>query len=118
MPRRRAGELLPIELEILSMAARLRRERVLEFHGFQLASELASGERARSLLGHGTLYKALDRLERGGLLESTWEDIDESLAGRPRRRLYRLTGAGVAAVPDAAQRAARQPVERPRWAAT
>ncbi len=118
MPRRRAGELLPLELEILSAGARLRRQQVREFHGFLLASELATGERARGLLGHGTLYKALERLERGGMLESTWEDVDESLVGRPRRRLYRLTGAGAAAAQNATQPANRNPAERPRWAAT
>lgn len=42
----------------------------------------------------GTLYPLLDRLETSGWLVSEWEDIDPSQAGRPRKRLYRLTGAG------------------------
>lgn len=42
----------------------------------------------------GTVYPALARLEQAGWLNSVWETLDPSEAGRPRRRLYRLTGAG------------------------
>ncbi|MDQ3894944.1 MAG: PadR family transcriptional regulator [Actinomycetota bacterium] len=52
----------------------------------------ASG--ARSLTAHGTLYKALGRLEESGLLTSRWEDAAAAAEGRPRRRLYELTGEG------------------------
>jgi DNA-binding PadR family transcriptional regulator len=42
----------------------------------------------------GTGYPILMRLDRAGWLESDWEKLDPSEAGRPRRRLYRLTGLG------------------------
>jgi DNA-binding PadR family transcriptional regulator len=42
----------------------------------------------------GTLYPILMRLERAGWLDSKWEQLDPSEAGRPRKRLYRLTGLG------------------------
>jgi DNA-binding PadR family transcriptional regulator len=42
----------------------------------------------------GTLYPILLRLERAGWLESKWEQLDPSKAGRPRKRLYQLTGLG------------------------
>ncbi len=42
----------------------------------------------------GTIYPLLARLERFGWLESKRESIDPAAAGRPRRRLYRLTGEG------------------------
>ncbi|MBA3407463.1 MAG: helix-turn-helix transcriptional regulator, partial [Solirubrobacterales bacterium] len=48
---------------------------------------------SRSLTAHGTLYKALSRLEEFGLLTSRWEDA-AAVEGRPRRRLYELTGQG------------------------
>jgi DNA-binding PadR family transcriptional regulator len=48
---------------------------------------------SRSLTSHGTLYKALGRLEGFGLLASHWEDA-AAVEGRPRRRLYELTGEG------------------------
>lgn len=42
----------------------------------------------------GTVYPILMRLERYGWLSSQWENLDPKDAGRPRRRLYRLTGLG------------------------
>lgn len=43
----------------------------------------------------GTLYPLLLRFEDQGLLASQWESIDSVAAGRPRRRLYRITGDGI-----------------------
>ncbi len=46
-------------------------------------------------LPSGTVYPALRRLEKAGLLRSGWEDEEEAhSAGRPKRRTYRLTGTG------------------------
>lgn len=42
----------------------------------------------------GSLYPILERLESVGWIEAHEEVIDEHTEGRPRRRLYRLTGAG------------------------
>jgi len=42
----------------------------------------------------GTLYPILRRLEDAGWLQSWWEEVEPSDTGRPRRRLYRLTGIG------------------------
>jgi PadR family transcriptional regulator, regulatory protein PadR len=50
----------------------------------------------RSGLASGTLYPILLRLESAGWFISRWESIDPSSAGRPRRRLYRLTATGLA----------------------
>jgi len=63
------------------------------FHGFGLAQAMREQSGSRSLTGHGTLYKALGRLEEFGLLASRWED-PAAAEGRPRRRLYELTGEG------------------------
>ena len=50
----------------------------------------------------GTVYPALQRLEKAGLLGSGWEDEEQArTAGRPRRRTYRLTTTGWRALPDA-----------------
>ena len=50
----------------------------------------------------GTVYPALRRLERAGLLRSGWEDeATASAAGRPRRRTYQLTGRGLRVIPEA-----------------
>lgn len=50
----------------------------------------------------GTLYPILIRLEEAGWLRSTWESQDPSTLGRPRRRLYQVTAAGLAHARDAA----------------
>jgi PadR family transcriptional regulator PadR len=49
----------------------------------------------RGGLASGTLYPILFRLESAGWFVSRWEKIDPATAGRPRRRLYRLTPAGL-----------------------
>lgn len=45
-------------------------------------------------LPSGSLYPILARLERAGWVTSTWEEISQSEAGRPRRRYYSLTPNG------------------------
>jgi PadR family transcriptional regulator PadR len=50
----------------------------------------------------GTIYPALRRLEKAGLLGSGWETDEQArAAGRPRRRTYKLTAAGRKVLPDA-----------------
>ncbi len=93
VPRRKAGTLLPLEAEILEAALSMHRGGAATFHGFALAQSLRAGSGSRSLTAHGTLYKALGRLEEFGLLTSAWEDGDAA-EGRPRRRLYELTERG------------------------
>jgi PadR family transcriptional regulator PadR len=96
--RRRPGQLLDLEVQIL--AAMVQHAAVEpELHGFGLAKLLADGRGSTRLTSHGTLYKALGRLEAARLLSSRWEDsaIAEE-AGRPRRRLYQVTGSGRAAL--------------------
>jgi PadR family transcriptional regulator, regulatory protein PadR len=45
-------------------------------------------------IGSGTLYPLLARFEAAGWFTSRWENIDPHEAGRPRRRLYKLSGVG------------------------
>ena len=93
MSRRKPGALLPLEAEILETALSLQRAGSPTFHGFGLAHTMREHRGSRSLTAHGTLYKALGRLEEFGLLASAWEDA-AAAEGRPRRRLYELTGEG------------------------
>ena len=75
----------------------LRGRRVYEFHGFQLAKEIKEKKEARLLIGHGTLYRALGRLEQKGILRSCWENpMVAAEHKRPRRKLYELTAQGIA----------------------
>jgi PadR family transcriptional regulator PadR len=115
MPRRKPGTLLPLETEILGVALSMFRSGDATFHGFGLAQMMREQSGSRALTGHGTLYKALSRLEEFGLLTSRWEE--PAAEGRPRRRLYELTGQGAhvaeQALPDAADKATGR---RPRVA--
>jgi PadR family transcriptional regulator PadR len=70
--------------------------RVLEAFLENPADELSGADvQKRSSLASGTLYPILLRLESAGWFVSRWETIDPSSAGRPRRRLYRLTPGGL-----------------------
>jgi PadR family transcriptional regulator, regulatory protein PadR len=91
--RRKPGTLLPLETEILEAAWSMLRSGQATFHGFGLAHAMREQRASRSLTAHGTLYKALGRLEEFGLLTSRWEDA-AAAEGRPRRRLYELTRQG------------------------
>ncbi len=97
--RRKPGQLLPLEVEILEVGLALQRQGLTHFHGYSLAKLLRERGGRRSLTAHGTLYRALHRLVSAGLMEASWEDhgIAER-ENRPRRRLYRLLGAAEPAV--------------------
>ena len=58
-------------------------------------SEVSGADISRAIgIGSGTLYPLLARLERVNWLSSKWEQVDPAEVGRPRRRLYKLTGLG------------------------
>ncbi|MDH2443524.1 helix-turn-helix transcriptional regulator [Amnibacterium sp. CER49] len=82
-------------LELLVLAALARTGSA---HGYALIGAMRDGSDGRFDLPEGTVYPALHRLERLGLVSSGW---DESQARR--RRVYVLTDAGHTAL--SAQRA-------------
>lgn len=97
MARRRPGTLFPLEIDILECGLALQGADG-DFYGFALAKALAGRADGRGLTAHGTLYKALARMTDAGLLDSRWEDAGLAEAdGRPRRRLYTVSGDGVRA---------------------
>jgi PadR family transcriptional regulator, regulatory protein PadR len=58
-------------------------------HGYAVIEELKARSAGTFDLPEGTVYPALHRLERDGMVTSVWRDA----AGR-RRRVYRLTRRG------------------------
>ena len=75
--------------------------KVLEAFLENPADQLSGTEvHQRCKLASGTLYPILLRLEAAGWFVSRWESIDPSRAGRPRRRLYRLTPTGLKRASD------------------
>ncbi|WP_136708998.1 helix-turn-helix transcriptional regulator [Agromyces sp. H66] len=117
MPRRREGRLVDLEVGILGSGIELQAEDG-DFYGFALAKRMADRTGATALTAHGTLYKALARLAERGLVESVWEDPGIAAnEGRPRRRLYRVTGAGAVAYrAETEQRATPAPSPRTAFA--
>ncbi len=67
-------------------------------HGYEVITRLRERSEGSFELPEGTVYPALHRLERAGLLSSGWHVV----SGR-RRRIYRLTPAGELALADQAR---------------
>ena len=108
--RRKPGALVPLEQAICVSAAALYQRGAKEFHGYDLARELAGDSDRRMLTAYGTLYRALGRLEAMGMLESRREDPEVAAReNRPGRRLYKLTAAGKLAAREAPLRFRRSP---------
>jgi len=100
--RRKPGTLVPLELAICDAAAALRRCCGNEFHGYEIAKALGDAADARLLTAYGTLYRALGRLEKMGVLRSRWEDPEiPARENRPGRRLYTLTALGETTLEEA-----------------
>lgn len=86
--------MLPIEVRLLEAVIAAQSSN-LDAYGFVLAKRIADSMDSTTLVAHGTLYKALSRLTTAGLLEAAWEQAELAEdAGRPRRRLYTITGVG------------------------
>lgn len=64
-------------------------------HGYALIAGLRDRSGGAFDLPEGTVYPALHRLERAGLLSSGWAE-----GGPRRRRVYAITGAGSRALSD------------------
>jgi len=68
-------------------------------HGFEYGFDIID----QTGLPSGTVYPALSRLERDALVRSAWEDEASAHAeGRPARRYYRVTAAGLRVLSEAA----------------
>jgi len=85
------------------------RQRRLSFTAFSVLCAMVNGHRygfdimEATGLPSGTVYPVLSRLERAGLVSSRWEDEARATAeGRPARRYYEVSGAGSAALREAA----------------
>jgi len=87
----------------------LRRAAIYASMDAKVAKQLADDRQKKLLIGYGTLYRALNRLEDMGLLESHPEDPEiAARERRPGRRLYRLTEAGMEKVRELPARVSRK----------
>jgi PadR family transcriptional regulator PadR len=86
MPQDRRLQLLPGTLEMLVLQTLVFGSR----HGHGIATAIQRTSDQALLVDHGSLYPALQRLERAGLIASEWGTSDNNR----RARYYRLTRAG------------------------
>ncbi len=61
-----------------------------EMYGYELIGQLRATSEGAIDLPEGTVYPALRRLERDGLIQGRWETVESA----PRRRYYALTPKG------------------------
>src|SRR4051812_33385470 len=83
------GDALRGHLETMVLSALERGEA----HGFEVLRRLEAAGCGALRLKEGSLYPALYRVERAGLVRAAWEDGGGGRRG-PRRRVYRLTDKG------------------------
>ena len=88
-PLRPEAQILKGHLDVLLLAALADGPR----HGYAVKEALRDGSGGRFDLPTGTVYPALHRLERAGLIASDWQTV-----GGRRRRAYHLTPSGHAAL--------------------
>jgi DNA-binding PadR family transcriptional regulator len=90
--------LTPVAFEILLALAEGPR------HGYDVLLAIEQRTSGRLTLNPGTLYRALDRLVREGLLDAT---LEAAAAGEPRRR-FKLSRLGIRVAAAEASRLADQ----------
>jgi len=93
-------DLLPGTLDMIVLKV-LRLE---PMHGWGVADRLAQTSRGVFQLNQGSLYPALYRLERQGLISSSWKTTENNR----RARYYALTAAGRRALTVEQEKWARQ----------
>jgi PadR family transcriptional regulator, regulatory protein PadR len=70
-------------------------ERIIKLFASDPEAELAGADIERATkIAKGTIYPTLTRMHRRGWLTWRWEEIDPKAEGRPRKRLYKITGQG------------------------
>jgi PadR family transcriptional regulator PadR len=68
-----------------------------EMYGYEIVAQLRETSEQVIDLPEGTVYPALRRLERDGLVAGHWVEVG---AGAPRRRYYALTQSGERALAE------------------
>lgn len=95
MAEKQRDELLQGTLDMLVMKAL----QLGPMHGWGITERLEHGSRQLLRVGQGSLYPALYRLERQGLVASTWDTTENTR----RARYYALTPAGRARLAEERQ---------------
>ena len=65
-----------------------------ELYGLDISAQLNNSDRPFENLKLGSLYAALNRLEKKGLVSCRWGDEVEGASKGARRKYYKVTGLG------------------------
>jgi DNA-binding PadR family transcriptional regulator len=68
--------------------------RIEEMYGLQISKTIELRSNGKLIIGFGSLYPALRRLESKGFLESHWGEEEIEERGGARRRYYSVTPKG------------------------
>ena len=68
-----------------------------KLHGLEMGQRIE--QRFERLVGAGSLYRTLHRLEHRGLVRATWEEEPKGHRGPPRR-YYEITGTGAGSLEE------------------
>lgn len=71
-----------------------------EVHGYELTKRVATLAQGQLKASAGSVYPALERLAKLGLVESRWGDPEEEGA-KARRKYFRITPTGLKALAQA-----------------
>ncbi len=97
------GPVLPLSPAVFHVLAALARE---PKHGYAVAREVEGLTAGKVVMGPGTLYGSLQRMTDAGLIEETDNPGEPGLHAE-RRRYYRITPLGRAALRSESERLAR-----------
>lgn len=103
MPDDRLDELLPLTPTVFHMLVAMVDGPT---HGYSIARAVEEISGGTMVLGPGTLYGSLQRMVARGLIEETENPGDDGLHAE-RRRYYRMTPLGTAALRTESERLAR-----------
>jgi DNA-binding PadR family transcriptional regulator len=74
-----------------------------ELYGLEIVKAIEAATEGKRRIGFGSLYPTLHQLEKKGLVKSRWgEDAPEERGGA-RRKYYKITGAGQAALMEVSE---------------
>jgi PadR family transcriptional regulator, regulatory protein PadR len=95
MPARNQDEPLNLTLtEEAILNSLVLRER----YGLEIMSAIAEASQGKKTIGFSSLYPNLRKLEKRGFVTSRWGDEVPDATTGARRRYYKITGSGLAAV--------------------
>jgi PadR family transcriptional regulator, regulatory protein PadR len=98
-------------LEEMLLTALLHRE----LYGLEIINAIKESTKGKRRTGFGSLYPALHQLERKGMVKARWGEDTPAERGGARRKYYKITGLGQAALREAEQIRTRLAGWEPAW---